>query len=77
MNYLSCKGYAATMEYDARDHLPVGCLSGTQDKIVFHGETVAEFESAFRESVDAYIENCATLDKYPGKPASGRLAPGN
>ncbi|MDR2637684.1 MAG: type II toxin-antitoxin system HicB family antitoxin [Zoogloeaceae bacterium] len=73
MNHLSYKGYAAAMEYDAEDHLLVGRLSGIRDKIVFHGESVAEFEAAFRESVDAYIENCAALGKDPEKPASGRL----
>jgi predicted HicB family RNase H-like nuclease len=65
MNYLSYKGYTATMDYDAEDHLLTGCLAGLRDRIVFHGETVAGFENAFRESVDAYIENCAALGKDP------------
>jgi predicted HicB family RNase H-like nuclease len=73
MNHLSYKGYAAAMEYDAEDHLLTGKLVGIRDLIVFHGKSVAEFETAFRESVDAYIENCALLGKDPEKPASGRL----
>ncbi|MDR1063741.1 MAG: type II toxin-antitoxin system HicB family antitoxin [Azoarcus sp.] len=72
-NYSSYRGYAAAMEYDAEDHVFVGRLSGIRDRVVFHGESVSELEDAFRESVDAYIENCAALGKDPEKPASGRL----
>jgi predicted HicB family RNase H-like nuclease len=73
MSYLAYKGYTTGMDYDAEDHILVGRLIGVRDRVVFHGKTVDEFETAFRESVDAYIENCAALGKDPEKPASGRL----
>jgi hypothetical protein len=60
---LSYNGYTATMEYDGNDHIFVGRLVGIRDRVVFHGETVAEFEAAFRQSVDAYIANCAALGR--------------
>ena len=73
MNHLSYNGYAASMEYDGDDHILVGRLVGIRDRVVFHGETVAEFEAAFRQSVDDYIANCAALGRDPEKPASGRM----
>ena len=73
MNHLSYKGYTATMEYDGDDHILAGRLVGIRDRVVFHGETVAEFESAFQQSVDDYIANCAAAGRDPEKPASGRL----
>jgi predicted HicB family RNase H-like nuclease len=61
------------MEYDAEDHILVGRISGIKDVIVFHGETVSTFESAFRTSVDSYISACEKFGRAPEKPASGRL----
>jgi len=73
MNYLTHKGYTAAMEYDAEDHLLVGRLAGIKDRVIFHGESVAEFERNFRDAVDDYIESCTHFGKDPEKPASGRL----
>ncbi|MDR1163017.1 MAG: type II toxin-antitoxin system HicB family antitoxin [Candidatus Accumulibacter sp.] len=73
MNSLAYKDYTASMDYDPVDHILVGRLIGVRDRVVFHGESVDEFEAAFRDSVDAYLENCAVLGKEPEKPASGRL----
>lgn len=46
---------------------------GPQDREDWHGESVSEFEQAFHESIDSYLEACAKLDHEPDKPASGRL----
>ncbi|GHT82711.1 antitoxin HicB [Betaproteobacteria bacterium] len=73
MNYLSYNGYSALMEYDMDDHILVGKIVGIRDRVVFHGETVAEFEAAFRQSVDDYLANCKALGRDPEKPASGKL----
>ncbi|MDR3054292.1 MAG: type II toxin-antitoxin system HicB family antitoxin [Zoogloeaceae bacterium] len=73
MNFLSYKGYSAVMEYDAEDHIIVGRVSGIKDIIAFHGETVSEFEAAFRASVDHYLLACEKFGKPPAKPASGKL----
>ncbi|MDR1662248.1 MAG: type II toxin-antitoxin system HicB family antitoxin [Azoarcus sp.] len=72
-NYLSYRGYAATIDYDAEDHVLVGRLAGIRDRVVFHGESVEEFERSFRQSVDDYIANCEALGRDAEKPASGRL----
>jgi predicted HicB family RNase H-like nuclease len=73
MNYLQYKGYTATLEYDAEDHILVGRVSGIKDIIAFHGETVPEFEAAFHDIVDEYLDACKKLGQLPDKPASGKL----
>ncbi|MCL2076556.1 MAG: type II toxin-antitoxin system HicB family antitoxin [Betaproteobacteria bacterium] len=73
MSIMTYKGYATAVEYDARDNVLVGRLMGIRDIVAFHGETVAEFEKMFHESVDGYIESCTRFGKDPEKPASGRL----
>ncbi|MHB1669461.1 type II toxin-antitoxin system HicB family antitoxin [Thiomonas sp.] len=72
-NVMTYKGYAASMTYDPDDKILVGRVLDIADIIGFHGESVAEFEAAFRESIDDYIEICAKLEQAPEKPASGKL----
>jgi len=73
MNTMIYKGYTASMEYDAVDKIIVGRIMGISDRIAFHGESVAEFEVKFHESIDGYFETCRHFGKEPEKPASGRL----
>ncbi|MFA5684921.1 MAG: type II toxin-antitoxin system HicB family antitoxin [Lysobacteraceae bacterium] len=73
MNAMTYKGHAARVEYDAADRIFVGHLAGIRDIVGFHGATVDELESAFREAVENYIDACAKLGQAPNKPASGRL----
>jgi len=61
------------MEYDEQDKIIVGKLLGIKDRVIFHGESVAEFEAMFHESVDGYLEACQKIGVEPDKPASGRL----
>ncbi len=73
MNALSYKGYTARVELDTDDMLLVGRLAGIDDIIGFHAPTMEEFVAAFRESVDDYIEACATIGKQPDKAYSGKV----
>jgi predicted HicB family RNase H-like nuclease len=41
--------------------------------ITFQGRTVDELKGAFRESVDDYLEFCASRGEEPDKPYSGRF----
>ena len=70
MNY---KGYFAKVEFDPEDHIFVGHIIGIQDVVGFHGESVKELESAFKEAVDNYLEACEKLNQKPNKPYSGNL----
>jgi predicted HicB family RNase H-like nuclease len=70
MNY---KGYFARVEFDPEDHIFVGRIVGVRDVIGFHGVSVEELESAFREAVDNYLTACKELNQKPNKPYSGKL----
>jgi predicted HicB family RNase H-like nuclease len=70
---LTYKGYRAKMEFDADDKIIVGRVLDIDDLIVFHGESVREFEAAFHVAVDGYLAACAKLGAAPEKPASGRM----
>lgn len=41
--------------------------------IIFQGTCVEELEKAFQESVDDYLDFCASRGEYPDKPFSGKL----
>ena len=73
MNTMIYKGYTTSMEYDEIDRIIVGRIIGIRDHIAFHGESIAEFEAMFHESVDDYLEACQHFGKEPDKPASGKL----
>ncbi|MDD5031404.1 MAG: type II toxin-antitoxin system HicB family antitoxin [Rhodoferax sp.] len=73
MNTMTYKGYTARIEYDDSDRIFVGRLAGIRDIVGFHASTVDELQTAFRESVDDYVQACAKLGQTPQKPASGKL----
>ena len=70
---MTCKGYTASMVFDAEDSIIVGRVVGIDDIMSFHGESVAEFESNFQTVVDDYVAAAALLGGPPEKPASGKL----
>ena len=70
MNY---KGYFAKIEFDSEDRIFVGHIIGIRDVVGFHGESVAELETAFQEAVDNYLTACEKLGQEPNKPYSGNL----
>jgi predicted HicB family RNase H-like nuclease len=72
-NTMSYRGYRASMDYDPDDKIIVGRVLDIEDTIVFHGQSVAEFETAFHSAVEAYVEACRQLGDVPRRPASGRL----
>ena len=67
------RGYTARIEFDEADRIFVGHLAGIKDIVGFHGTTVDELESAFRESVDHYIAISEQQGRPAQKPFSGRL----
>jgi predicted HicB family RNase H-like nuclease len=72
-NAMTYKGYTARIEFDAEDRIFFGRLIGIRDMVTFHGETVDELETAFKEAVDHYLDTCAKLGDEPNKPYSGKL----
>lgn len=73
MNAMTYRGYAARIDYDAEDRVFVGRLAGIKDIAVFHATTVEELETAFRETVDHYLDVSARTGHPAQKPYSGRL----
>jgi len=71
MNHMSYKGYLGTVEYSAEDHCLYGKLAFIRDLVNYEGETVAELEAAFKESVDSYLAMCAKLGKQANEPFKG------
>ena len=73
INAIKYLGYTARVDFDAEDGLFVGHVLGIADRISFHGESVSELNSAFREAIDHYLEDCKATGREPLKPASGRV----
>ncbi len=70
MNY---KGYIGFLRVDEDAGVLRGKVINTRDTITFQGKTVAEAKTAFRDSVDDYLEYCESLGEAPEKPFSGRF----
>jgi len=67
------KGYEAVVEYDEEAHLFHGEVLHLRDVITFQGESVAELEQAFHDSIDDYLDFCAERGEEPEKSYSGKL----
>jgi predicted HicB family RNase H-like nuclease len=70
-NYLTYKGYIGTVSYSHEDDILYGKIEGINDSISYHGESIRELKNAFMESVDDYLELCATVGKVPEKSYKG------
>jgi predicted HicB family RNase H-like nuclease len=73
MTVLRCKGYWATVEFDAEDGLLVGRLAGITDVVGFHSDSVAGLKEALEQAVDDYVATCERCRKTPEKRFSGQL----
>ncbi len=65
------KGYHATVEYDSDDDIFVGEVFGITDSLNFHGESVAELQEMFHQSIDNYLALCEKTGKKPDKEFKG------
>jgi predicted HicB family RNase H-like nuclease len=73
MNAMTYKVYVARVEYDARDEIFVGRVLGIEDRITFHGATVATLRRNFRAAIDHYLADCVARGRAPQKPYSGKI----
>ena len=67
------KGYTGKVEFDDEAEIFHGEVIGLRDVITFQGKTVDQVKSAFRESVDDYLEFCAKRGEEPEKPFTGKF----
>ena len=72
-NTMAYKGYMARVEFDPRDEIFVGRVLGIEDRISFHGETVAQLRARFHAAVNHYLADCAATGRGPQKPYSGKI----
>ena len=57
MKAMTYKSYSARIEYSDEDGCFVGHIARIRDVVGFHGESVAELRTAFREAVEDYLES--------------------
>jgi predicted HicB family RNase H-like nuclease len=67
------KGYTGALEIDEDSGGLFGIVLGTRDTITFVGKTVEEARKSLQESVDCYLEHCASMGKEPDRPFTGRF----
>jgi predicted HicB family RNase H-like nuclease len=67
------KGYIGHVEFDDEAGIFHGEVINLRDVITFQGETVEELRTAFRESIEDYIEFCAERGEEPERPFSGKF----
>jgi len=67
------KEYDSVITFDEDARLFHGEVINIRDVVTFQGVNVDELEKAFHESVEDYIEFCASRGEKPEKPYSGKL----
>ena len=70
---MTYKGYNGVVQYDDEAKIFHGEIINTRTVITFQGTTVDEIETAFKESVDDYLDWCKERNKEPEKPFSGKF----
>ena len=70
------KGYHGEFSFDDEAGIFHGEVVGTRDVITFQGQSVEELHTAFRDSIEAYLDFCArrgTEPDPPGNPTASEL----
>lgn len=67
------KGYLGAVWMDDEARVFRGKVVDIADTVTFQGSSFEEVDRAFRDSVDDYLEFCASRDERPDKPFSGRI----
>ncbi len=67
------KGYIGKVEFDDEAGIFHGEVINTHDVITFQGDCVADLRQAFIDSIEDYLEFCASRGEKPEKPFSGKL----
>ena len=70
---MTYKGYEAVVELDEEANVFTGEVINTRDVITFQGNSVGELKQAFEDSVEDYLEFCASRGEEPEKPFSGNF----
>ncbi len=68
------KGYIGHVIFDDMADIFHGEVINTRDVITFQGQSVKEIKNEFINSVEDYLEFCASRNEKPEKPFSGKLS---
>ena len=60
---LEYKDYSATIHYSSEDEVFFGKVIGNDDLITFEGSSSEELKTAFRETIDDYLETFISLKR--------------
>ena len=68
------KGYTAgPIDFDPEDGTFSGTVAGLRDVVHFEGTNARELKTAFRESIDTYLEFCEEKGQEPDRPFNGKI----
>ncbi len=67
------KGYTGVFEYDAKENILFGRVIDLDAVITFCGSSIEEMHNEFKESVNTYLEICASKNITPKKSFSGNI----
>lgn len=70
---MTYKGYSGHVSFDNEAKIFHGEVIDTKDVITFQGRSVDEIETAFRDSIDDYLDFCKERKEEPDKPFSGKF----
>lgn len=62
------RGYTGTVEYDAVERIFYGYVMDLEDDITYEAMTEALLETAFRDAIDEYIDQCYACEQEPERP---------
>ncbi len=68
------RGYTGTVEYDAVERIYYGYVMNLEDDITYEAITEALLETAFRDAIDEYIDQCYACEEVPEPPPAAMPA---
>lgn len=70
---LHYKGYIGSINIDTEGNVLYGEVINTRDVITYQGTCLPDLRQAFIDSIDDYLEFCASRNEPPEKPFSGNF----
>ena len=67
------KGYFGKVEFDDEANIFYGEVINLRGVVTFQGKTVNQLRKAFQDSIDDYLDFCASRGEEPEKPYSGKF----
>lgn len=62
------RGYTGSVEYDAMEGYFYGRVLDLEDTITYEADCEERLESAFRDAVDEYLDQCWACEEEPEQP---------